>query len=121
MAKPILPRAGDRYSAKEVLQILESGQYTFANGDDDSDDGHESDEFSLSTSEDEWERSPEYIPPSPRSKILPKKRMKILPKRTKEPVNGKGENVIRKEQQEPRIRRKPVVAVRRIQQPVKVQ
>ena len=51
MAKPISPRTGDRYSAKEVLQILESGQYTFANGDDDSDDGHESDEFSLSTSE----------------------------------------------------------------------
>ena len=121
MAKPIAPRAGDRYSAKEVLQILESGQYTFANGDDDSEDGHESDEFSLSTSEDERESSPEYIPPSPKSKLLPKKRMKILPKRTKEPVNGKGEDVIRKEQHEPRIRRQPVVAVRRIQQPVKIQ
>ena len=47
--------------------------------------------------------------------------MKILPKRTKEPVNGKGENVIRKEQHEPRIRRQPVVAVWRIQQPVKIQ
>ena len=121
MAKPISPQAGDRYSAKEVLQILEYGQYTFANGDDDSDHGHESDEFSLSTSEDEQESSPEYIPPSPQSKILPKKRIKMLPKRPKEPVNGNGENVIRKEQYKPRIRRQPVVAVRRIQQPVKIQ
>ena len=47
--------------------------------------------------------------------------MKILPKCTKEPVNGKGENVIRKEQHKLRIRRQPVVAVRRIQQPVKIQ
>ena len=47
--------------------------------------------------------------------------MKILPKRTKEPVNGKGENVIRKEQHKPRTRRKPVVAVWGIQQPVKIQ
>ena len=47
--------------------------------------------------------------------------MKILPKRTEEPVNGKGENVIRKEQHDPRLRRQPVVAVRRIQQPVKIQ
>ena len=77
MAKPISPRAGDRYSAKEVLEILESGQYTFANGDDDSDNGDESDEFSLSISEDEQEKSPEFIPPSPKSTILPKKRMKI--------------------------------------------
>ena len=121
MANPIAPLAGDRYSAKEVLQILESGQYTFTNGDDDSNDSHESDEFSLSTSEDEQESSPEYIPPSPKSKLLPKKKMKILPKHTKEPVIGKGENVIRKEQHEPRIRRQPVVAVRRIQQPVKIQ
>ena len=46
MAKPISPRAGDRYSAKEVLQILESGQYTFANGGDDSDNNsHESVNF----------------------------------------------------------------------------
>ena len=52
MTKPISPWAGDRYSAKEVLQILEYGQYTFANGDDDSENGHESDEFSLLTSED---------------------------------------------------------------------
>ena len=47
MAKPTLPRAGERYSAKEVLEILHSGQYTFAYGDDDSDDGNESDELSL--------------------------------------------------------------------------
>ena len=56
MAKPILPWAGNRYSTKEVLEILESGQYTFANGDDDSDYGNKSDEFSLSTSEDEREK-----------------------------------------------------------------
>ena len=117
MAKPISPRVGDRYSAKEVLEILQSGQYTFAYGDDDSDDGDESDEFSPSTSEDEREKSPENIPSSPKSKILPKKRMNILPKRTKQPVNGKGDNVIRKEQQEPRIRRQQV---RRIQEPVKI-
>ena len=119
MAKPISPQAGDRYSAKEILQILQFGQYTFANGDDDSYDGHESDELSLSASEDERVSSPEYIPPSPKSKILPKKRMKMLPKCIKQPVNGKGGNVIRKEQDEPRIRRQPVVAVWRIQQPVK--
>ena len=47
--------------------------------------------------------------------------MKILPKHAEEAVNGKGENVIRKEQHNPRIRRQPVVAVRRIQQPVKIQ
>ena len=47
MAKPISLQARDRCSAKEVLKILENGQYTFANGDDDSNDGDESDKFSL--------------------------------------------------------------------------
>ena len=117
MAKP-MPQAGERYSAKEVLEILHFGQYTFPYGDDDSDDGYESDEFSLSTSKEEQEKSPEFIPPSPKSKILPRKRMKILPKCKKEPVNGKGENVIRKEQHEPIITKQQV---QRIQQPVKIQ
>ena len=89
MAKPMLPRAGERYSAKEVLEILHSGQYTFTYGDDDSDYGNESDEFLLSTSEDKREKSPEFIPPFPKLNILLKKMMKILPKHTKQLVNRK--------------------------------
>ena len=71
-----MAKCRERYTAKQVLEFIHGDQYTLADDDDDSDVGNESDKSTPPTSQEEHEKSKEFIPPSPYSKILPKSRGK---------------------------------------------
>ena len=82
--------------------MIFNGQYSF--DEDDSDEGpggNESDESSPPTSQEECEKSPDFIPPSHNSKLPAKKRRKIsksVPEPRKQPIQRKQQSIMRKQQ-----------------------